>query len=146
MLARLDPHEDYQQVSAQHHPHVQQGSLLLRAGADGRARLVLCIQLADFFLSFAKVSVELSLQVLCSRFVLLSLSFLVSGNLENNAMMKPLEELNYFDGDASAVSAGLVHNVDVSDLSMVDLSFTSFPVDLLPRTQRFAFESPSHRQ
>ena len=41
------------------------------------------------------------------------LSFLVSGNLENTSRVKSLEEINYFDGDASAVTADLSNNVDV---------------------------------
>jgi hypothetical protein len=41
-------------------------------------------------------------------------SFLVSGNLENTSRVKSLEEINYFDGDASAVTADLSNNVDVN--------------------------------
>lgn len=43
----------------------------------------------------------------------LSSSFLVSGNLPSNSRMKSLEEISYFDGDASAVTADLANNVDV---------------------------------
>lgn len=40
-------------------------------------------------------------------------SYLVSGNLENNSTMKTLKEINYFDGDANAVTSDLSNNVDV---------------------------------
>ena len=44
---------------------------------------------------------------------------MLAGNLENNSTMKSLEEINYFDGDANAVTADLVNNVDVSRKKMV---------------------------
>lgn len=50
-------------------------------------------------------------------FLTFSLSFLVSGNLENNSRMKLLEEISYFDGDASAVTSDLTNNVDVNSSS-----------------------------
>lgn len=41
-------------------------------------------------------------------------SFLVSGNLESNSRVKSLEEISYFDGDASALTVDLSNNVDVN--------------------------------
>lgn len=51
--------------------------------------------------------------LLFQHFLAFSFSFLVSGNLENNSRMKSLEEISYFDGDASAVTSDLTNNVDV---------------------------------
>lgn len=47
-------------------------------------------------------------------FHLLLLSYLRSGNLENNSTMKIVQEINYYDEDASAVAADLSNNVDVA--------------------------------
>lgn len=40
--------------------------------------------------------------------------FLISGKSGNNSRKLMLEEINYFDGDASAVAADLTNNVDVN--------------------------------
>lgn len=55
--------------------------------------------------------------------------------------MKSLEEINYYDGDASAVTADLSNNVDVK-LINADSAFYLFPISagLLPRTERVAVE------
>ncbi|CRL07283.1 CLUMA_CG020262, isoform A [Clunio marinus] len=44
---------------------------------------------------------------------LLSPNYLLTGNLENNSTDKLLEEVNYFDGDASAVTDGLSNSADI---------------------------------
>lgn len=45
-------------------------------------------------------------------------SFLISGNSANNSKTKMLEEINYYDGDATAVAADLTNNVDVRALAL----------------------------
>lgn len=41
-------------------------------------------------------------------------SVLISGNSGIRSTVKPLQEINYYDGDASAVTADMSNNVDVS--------------------------------
>lgn len=68
-------------------------------------------------------------RVLCSP-----KSFLVSANARNLSRLKLLEEINYFDGDASAVTAGLTNNVDVTMMSF--FSGFSTPPSQAPPTAR----------
>jgi hypothetical protein len=77
-------------------------------------------------------------------------SFLVSGNLENTSRVKSLEEINYFDGDASAVTADLSNNVDVTFsplmLGEVLQSLSKTISDLLPRSERVAVDAEADCQ
>lgn len=112
MLLTADYRQNRQQVPTQHQRLVDERCLFLRADSHRRARPVLHVQLEDFCFSLAQVSAELgdSLLLNLARF-----SFLVSGKLENRSTVKSsLQEINYYDGDASAVTADLSNNVDVS--------------------------------
>lgn len=114
MLLTADYRQNRQQAPTQHQRLVDERRLFLRADSHRRARPVLHVQLEDFCLSLAQVSAELgdSLLLNLARF-----SFLVSGKLENRSTVKSsLQEINYYDGDASAVTADLSNNVDVSFL------------------------------
>lgn len=74
-------------------------------------------------------------------------SFLVSGNLRNTSRVKSLEEINYFDGDASAVTADLSNNVDVNLTNdFENISFSKTISDLLPRSEWVAFNFETNRQ
>lgn len=78
-------------------------------------------------------------------------SFLVSGNLESNSRVKSLEEISYFDGDASAVTADLSNNVDVnfSFHFWGENFFSRFSKtisDLLSRAEWVASDAEANRQ
>jgi hypothetical protein len=105
---------------------------------------LLLVQFENFFVSVAKVKRK-SFSVSFSNFSIFPQRSLVSGkNLKKNEV----EEINYFDGDAKAVTADLTENVDVS------FQFTFFAIlcnflmssDSLSRTKRIAIESEESRQ
>lgn len=76
---------------------------------------MLHIQLENFFLSVARVRWKgFVFRFYDSTRDFVGFSFLVSGNLESISRVKSLEEISYFDGDASAVTADLSNNVDVN--------------------------------
>jgi hypothetical protein len=119
---------------------------------------VLHIQLSHFFLSLASVRHQKfflvfpaqTLSTISTSRNFVAFSFLVSGNLENTSRVKSLEEINYFDGDASAVTADLSNNVDVTFsplmLGEVLQSLSKTISDLLPRSERVAVDAEADCQ
>ena len=112
--------ENQQQISPQHYRLVLRRNLILRTNPHRPTGSVLHIQLENFVASLTQVlSIDLTFLCFSSQ---TSLSFLVSGNSEENFSLKPLEEINFFDGDANAVSADFTNNVDVKIQLTRDLS------------------------